>query len=123
MILQDKVLDTKCQLYSDIPSAHKVNLYGDINMVSGIPWPNMNLMPKWYRFRFLDASVSRSYILKVKDSTLKDVHQDVCKVIGNDGGYRSDPVAIPLSGLLIGVAERYDVVCDFTSFQSQTLYL
>jgi len=123
MILQDKVLDTKCQHYSDISKAHKDDLYGDINLVSGIPWPNMNLQPKWYRFRFLVASVSRSYIIKIKDASLNDVHQNVCKVIGNDGGYRTNPVAIPLSGLIIGVGERFDVVCDFTSFASQTLYL
>jgi hypothetical protein len=29
----------------------------------------------------------------------------------------------PTAGLIIGVAERYEVVCDFGKFPGQTLYL
>jgi hypothetical protein len=67
LILNDKVLDNKCQLKIDRKKAHKNNLYGDINLVSGIPFPKMPLEPKWYRFRLLNAAVSRPYLLKIKD--------------------------------------------------------
>jgi FtsP/CotA-like multicopper oxidase with cupredoxin domain len=123
LILNDKVLDDKCQLFVDIFNAHENNLYGDINLVSGIPWPNMPLEPKWYRFRLLNAAVSRPWLLKVKDNTLKDVGQTICKVIAADGGYRNTPAQFPTTGLLIGVAERYEVVCDFSNFKGKTMYL
>ena len=122
MILSDKVLDDKCQLFADTFKAHKDDLYGDINLVSGIPFPNMPLEPKWYRFRLLNAAVSRPYLLKIKDAQNKDVSANICKVIAADGGYRNTPVAFPANGLLIGVAERYEIVCDFTNLKAKTLY-
>ena len=123
LILNDKVLNNRCQLHSDIFGAHKDNLYGDINLVSGIPWPKMPLEPKWYRFRLLNAAVSRPYLVKIKDDQLRDVSQDICKVIAADGGYRNTPVQFPTRGLLISVAERYEIVCDFTNFKGKSIYL
>ena len=41
----------------------------------------------------------------------------------NDGGYRYEPVQFPSTGLLIAVAERWDVVCDFSEYAGQTLYV
>ena len=123
MILADKVLDNKCQLYADTFGVHQNNLYGDVNLVSGIPWPRMDLEPKWYRFRLLNAAVSRPWLLKVKDERLQDVGPSICKVIAADGGYRNTPVKFPVDGLLLGVAERYEVVCDFTNFKGKSMYL
>ena len=123
LILSDKVLDNKCQLFQDHLIYHKNNLYGDINLVSGIPWPKIALEPKFYRFRLLNAAVSRPYLLKVKDENLVDVGPNVCKMIASDGGYRNSPVPFPAGGLLMGVAERYEVVCDFTNFKGQSMYL
>ena len=125
MILNDRVLDNKCQLFIDVFDNHKNNLYGDINVVSGIPFPNMFLEPKWYRFRVLNAAVSRPYLVKLKlESTngVIDVGHNLCHVIAGDGGYRNSPVAFPEKGLLIGVAERYEVVCDFSSQAGKILY-
>ena len=122
MILTDKVLDNKCQLFADNLDVHKDSLYGDINLVSGIPFPVMNMEPKWNRFRVLNAAVSRPYLLKIKDSQLNDISQNLCKIIATDGGFRNTPVNYPREGLLIGVAERYEFVCDFSRLKSQTLY-
>ena len=123
MILSDKVLDDKCQLLADITGVHQTNLYGDINLVSGVPFPLMPMEPKFYRFRFLNAAVSRPWLIKVKSGTdLRDVGPSVCKVIATDGGYKHAPTQFPTTGLLIGVAERYEVVCDFSSFKGQELY-
>jgi FtsP/CotA-like multicopper oxidase with cupredoxin domain len=123
LILNDKVIDSKCQLYSDIYKRHKDDLYGDINVVSGIPFPNMKLDPKWYRFRLLNAAVSRPYLLKIVDENLKEISSNICKIIAADGGFRDDPANFPTTGLLIGVAERYEVVCDFSKLQNKVLYL
>ena len=37
------------------------NLYGDVVLVNGKPWPVMQVERRKYRFRILNASVSRSY--------------------------------------------------------------
>lgn len=123
LILNDKVLDSKCQLYSDIHKQHKDDLYGDINLVSGIPFPNMKLDAKWYRFRLLNAAVSRPYLLKIVDEQNKEISSTICKIIAADGGFRDDPADFPTDGLLIGVAERYEVVCDFSKLKNKVLYL
>ena len=123
LILNNKVLDSKCQLYSDIHKQHKDNLYGDINLVSGIPFPNMKLDAKWYRFRLLNAAVSRPYLLKIVDEQNKEISSTICKIIATDGGFRDEPADFPTDGLLIGIAERYEVVCDFSKLKNKVLYL
>jgi FtsP/CotA-like multicopper oxidase with cupredoxin domain len=122
-MLSDKVLDSKCQLYYNHEGPHRNNIYGDINMVNGQPWPNMPLAAGWMRFRFLNAAMVRPYLIKIKDSKGADVAQDICHVIAADGGYRARSVPFPVEGLQIGVSERYEVVCNFESFAGQTLYL
>jgi FtsP/CotA-like multicopper oxidase with cupredoxin domain len=48
--------------------AHRNNVYGDITLVSGVPYPLMELQPKWYRLRFLNTGITRPYLLKIKDA-------------------------------------------------------
>jgi FtsP/CotA-like multicopper oxidase with cupredoxin domain len=122
MVLSDKVLDNKCQLFSDPLGVHEDDLYGDINLVSGIPFPKMPMEPKWYRFRFLNAAVARPYLLKLKDHRLNDIGSRLCKIIATDGGFRNTPVNFPVGGLLIGVAERYEVVCNFSNYAGRIVY-
>ena len=122
MILQDKVLDNKCQLRYSYFEDHQDNLYGDINTINGIPFPQMNLEPKWYRFRILNAAASRPYLFKIKDHNLNDISQRLCRVIATDGGFRNTHIAFPVEGLLIGVAERYEIVCNFANYGSRTIY-
>lgn len=38
VILTDAVLTPDCQLYYDYFGPHNRNLYGDINLINGIPW-------------------------------------------------------------------------------------
>jgi FtsP/CotA-like multicopper oxidase with cupredoxin domain len=122
MILADKVIDNKCQLTVNHFGEHENDLYGDINLVSGIPFPLMNLEPKWLRFRFLNAAVSRPYLLKIKDSKLNDISQRICRIIATDGGFRRTHIAFPPEGLLIGVAERYEIVCNFSGYAGREVY-
>jgi len=116
-------LDNKCQNFIDTIKVHRDDFYGDINLLSGIPYPNMPLDAKWYRFRLCNTAVSRPYLVKIKDSKLVDISQDICWVIAGDGGYRGSPVRFPRAGLLIGVAERYEIVCDFRAKKNEVLYL
>jgi FtsP/CotA-like multicopper oxidase with cupredoxin domain len=120
-ILNDKLIDNKCQLYMDHHKIHKDDFYGDINTVSGIPFPNIRLESKTYRFRILNAAVSRPYLLQIRDSKNQEVSSKICSIIASDGGYRDSPTSFPTTGLLIGVAERYEIVCDFSNYKSQEL--
>jgi FtsP/CotA-like multicopper oxidase with cupredoxin domain len=120
-ILNDKLIDNKCQLYIDNAKVHKDNFYGDINLISGIPFPNINLDPKTYRFRLLNAAVSRPFLLQIRDSNNIEISSKICTIIATDGGYRDRPVSFPVGGLLIGVAERYEIVCDFSNYKNQEL--
>jgi len=122
MMLSDKVIDEKCQLYSDHFDVHKNDLYGDINLVNGIPFPEMNIEPRWNRFRILNAAVSRPYLLKIKDHRLNDISQRLCRIIATDGGFRQNHIPFPAEGLLIGVAERYEIACNFAAYSSRTIY-
>lgn len=120
-ILNDKLIDNKCQLYMDHHKIHKDDFYGDINTVSGIPFPNIRLESKTYRFRILNSAVSRPYLLQIRDSKNQEVSSKICSIIASDGGYRDSPTSFPTTGLLIGVAERYEIVCDFSNYKSQEL--
>ena len=121
-ILADKLLDNKCQLFIDHHKIHKDDFYGDINTISGIPFPNINLDPKTYRFRLLNAAVSRPYLLQIRTSKNIEISSKICTIIASDGGYRDTPTYFPTTGLLIGVAERYEIVCDFSEYKNQELY-
>ncbi len=122
MILADKLIDNKCQLTVDHFGVHEDDLYGDINLVSGIPFPIMNMEPKWLRFRLLNAAVSRPYLFKIKDHRLNDISQRICRIIAADGGFRRTHIPFPPEGLLIGVAERYEIVCNFAGYAGREVY-
>lgn len=45
------------------PIDERTSLYGDVITVNGVPWPFQQVEPRKYKFRLLDASISRSYSL------------------------------------------------------------
>jgi FtsP/CotA-like multicopper oxidase with cupredoxin domain len=44
---------------------HHDQLWGDINLVNGQPWPFLDISASWQRFRILNADISRPRILMV----------------------------------------------------------
>ena len=83
-------------------------IYGDVILVNGVPWPKMQVEPRKYRFRVLNASVSRSYDLSL------DTHEPLI-VIGTDGGLMPHPQYC--SHVKVGMAERYEIVIDFAKYR------
>ncbi len=61
---------------------HEDMHFGDVNLVSGIPWPTVTLDNEVVHFRFLVASVSRPYLLHIKDEYGNKVGQNYCVVSG-----------------------------------------
>src|SRR4051794_10926203 len=79
---------------------------GDVILVNGVPWPVMDVQKRRYRFRVLNASISRSFNLSLSDPRAK------MWVIATDGGFMPKPQLI--TSLKVGMSERYEVIIDFT---------
>src|SRR5207248_9757676 len=50
-------------------SSHVVDFYGDVITVNGRSWPYLSVAPRPYRFRLLNGSESRHYVLSVAPPT------------------------------------------------------
>jgi spore coat protein A len=85
--------------------------FGNMIMVNGNTWPFQTVEKRRYRFRFLNGCQSRFLILDFNNIPGVEVWQ-----IGNEGGFLAAPVNITALGntLLLGLAERADVIVDFT---------
>ena len=73
--------------------------------------------------RFLNVATSRPFLIKFKNEYGRDVGPEICRVIASDGGYRDEPVVFPPEGLQMGIAERYEVVCNFARYAGRQLYV
>lgn len=98
--------------YSDISPIWNPEFFGNTMVVNGRTWPYLEVEPRRYRFRFLNGCNSRFLILKFSDPNLTFWQ------IGSEGGFLPAPVELPQ--LLLGPAERADVIVDFSSFAPGT---
>ncbi|KAK8015953.1 blue copper oxidase cueO precursor [Apiospora marii] len=94
--------------------------WGDVIQVNGQPWPFLAVEPRKYRFRFLNAAVSRSFALYfVRASALNG--KLPFQVIASDAGLLAKPVQV--SDMYVAMAERYEIVFDFSGFAGESLEL
>jgi FtsP/CotA-like multicopper oxidase with cupredoxin domain len=86
--------------------------FGNTIMVNGNTWPFQTVQKRRYRLRFLNGCQARVLILDFANIPGVQVSQ-----IGNEGGFLAAPVDITAAGnrLLMGLAERADVIVDFTN--------
>jgi spore coat protein A, manganese oxidase len=107
LILSDKAFAANgALLFND--NGHS-STFGDVVLVNGVPWPNMTVKRRKYRFRVLNAAVSRGFKLGLSDGS-------PLTVIGTDGGLMPAPQPVP--SFRIGMAERYEVVVDFSKYSA-----
>ncbi|MFO7653486.1 MAG: multicopper oxidase domain-containing protein [Candidatus Krumholzibacteriia bacterium] len=103
-----------------VPSAI-AEFFGDFILVNATAWPVLEVEPRKYRFRLLNGSDSRFYVIELRDDRFDGAAQEFLQ-IGTDTGLLPTPVA--LDRLLIAPGERMDLVIDFASFSPGTeLYL
>lgn len=116
LILQDKRLGSDGRLIFD--DNNQRSLYGDIILVNGVPWPQMQVANRKYRFRVLNASTSRNYQLSLSQKQESQTSGEKLIVIGTDAGLFDEPVELvsPLQSLPVGMAERYDIIIDFSQY-------
>ncbi|KAJ4346273.1 hypothetical protein N0V95_005538 [Ascochyta clinopodiicola] len=99
------------------PKDETTSLWGDVIHVNGQPWPFHKVEPRKYRLRFLDASISRAFKLTFEaDGKTIPFH-----VIGADTGLLTKPVQT--SNLEISMAERWEVVFDFSQYAGKNVTL
>jgi FtsP/CotA-like multicopper oxidase with cupredoxin domain len=115
----DKIYDpTSGQLVFDLFNLD--GILGDKFLVNGVIQPFLQVQPRRYRFRLLDTGPSRFYEFFL--TQLNNLNQaNPFFVIANDGNLLPNPVQV--NSVRIGVAERVDIIIDFSSFAGQTVYL
>jgi spore coat protein A, manganese oxidase len=96
-----------CTGPSDVPPIWNPEFFGNTMVVNGGTWPYLEVEQRRYRFRFLNGCNSRFLILKLSAAGIPFWQ------IGADGGFLPAPVM--LDHLLMGPAERADVIVDFTN--------
>ena len=98
--------DPACGGESDVAPIWNPEFFGNAIVVNGATWPSLDVQQRRYRFRFLNGCNSRFLILRMSNGL--PLWQ-----IGNEGGFLPAPVELP--ELLLGPAERADVIVDFTN--------
>jgi FtsP/CotA-like multicopper oxidase with cupredoxin domain len=167
LMIQDRQFDTNGQLYfPDSDNAANLNgppsapdkhpfwipeFFGDVMTVNGKSWPTMEVQPRRYRFRLVNASNARFLIMQMFNQQGVDIHVNGAPgpavwQIGSDGGLFNTPVKLddPANGanacagapvgnnvdvgagakcLFLAPAERADVIVDFGGQAGKTFTL
>lgn len=165
LLIMDRQFDTNGQIYfpdgnpsnaglngdPGNPTIHPYAIpefFGDVICVNGKSWPYLEVEPRRYRFRMLDASNARMYAMQLADELGNTSGPTVPNIwqIGSDGGLFDKPVSInsfvpftwnpedttatPYGSpvydsprLFISPAERMDLIIDFTSFEGKVFTL
>ena len=129
---------------SDISAIWNPEFFGNTMVVNGVEWPTFEVEPDLYRFRLLNGCDSRFlnlsmfvvnpdgtlgaevpfYQIGAEQSLLPNVVQVKTgfKTVlpGNGTIPAATPAASPYEALLMGLAERADVIVDFTGFAMPT---
>jgi spore coat protein A len=98
---------------TDVSPIWNPEFFANMIMVNGNTWPYQTVERRRYRLRFLNGCQSRFLILD-----FGDIPGIVVWQIGNEGGFLAAPVNLTAdtgNRLLMGLAERADLIVDFTN--------
>ena len=88
--------------------------WGQFVTVNGMVWPRVEVDPKAYRLRMLNASDTRTYVFTFANG------MRFWKV-GGDGGFLD--AAVEITHLVLAPAQRADVVVDFSAYAGDQIVL
>jgi FtsP/CotA-like multicopper oxidase with cupredoxin domain len=117
MVFNDKVFDSVTGLLK-FDLFNTDGILGDKFLVNGKIQPVLHVSPRRYRFRWLNTGPSRFYqhFLLGPNNSTKSFWQ-----ISTDGNLLERPVQV--NSARISVAERVDVIVDFTNDAGKTFYI
>ncbi|MEG0772623.1 multicopper oxidase [Clostridium sp.] len=123
LMIQDKVFNEDGSLFypnnavppveNPVPSTPSF-FFGNTIAVNGKLWPYLEVEPRKYRFRILNASNLRAYGISLSNGGT--FHQ-----IGTELGLLHHPVEI--NSFVLEPAERIDVIIDFSKFEEKEITL
>jgi FtsP/CotA-like multicopper oxidase with cupredoxin domain len=119
MVIQDRRLDGDGQLLFN--DNLQRSLYGDVMLVNGVPWPRLQVQDRKYRFRILNGGTSRVLNLGAQADIDGRPMPLPLVVVASDSGLLPSPM--PTRRLRMGVAERYEVVIDFSGLAGREVFL
>jgi FtsP/CotA-like multicopper oxidase with cupredoxin domain len=111
LIMSDGTLDQDGQYFFDIFTTD--GMIGDLPLVNFGYAPFMEVLPRKYRFRILNACMSRFFQLAIAGPTGATVP---FWFIANDGNFVINPITLASLDQQ-GIAERYDIIVDFSRFR------
>jgi FtsP/CotA-like multicopper oxidase with cupredoxin domain len=118
LMFTDRVFDEETRLLC-FDLFNLDGILGDKFLVNGKIQPYFNVQPRRYRFRLLDAGPSRFYQFFLTD--LQNLGaQNKFWFIANDGNLIPRPIEV--NSVRLGVAERADIIIDFSQYAGKTLY-
>lgn len=112
LIVSDGATDRFGQYFFDIFTTD--GFVGDMPLVNMSYAPYMEVLPRKYRFRTINCSMSRFIKLAIADPSGKNLP---FWFIANDGNLVQTPLKLTELDEQ-GIAERYDIVVDFSKFKN-----
>ena len=118
LVLCDRIFDLEGQLYYPVSAVPKTvwvpEFFGNTILVNGKIAPFLEVEPRKYRFRVLNAANGRFFHLSLDHG--QGFHQ-----IGTDQGLL--PMTVPLKQVGLAPAERADLIVDFTDHAGDQIVL
>jgi FtsP/CotA-like multicopper oxidase with cupredoxin domain len=111
LIISDGATDQNGQYFFDVFTTD--GFLGDLPLVNFAYAPFFEVLPRKYRFRILAAGMSRFWKFALANANGQAVP---FQFIANDGNLVVNPIALTTLDHQ-GVAERYDIVVDFSRFR------
>lgn len=90
------------------------SFFGETIVVNGKIWPYLEVEPRKYRFRILNAANAQFFHLRLDSN-------QIFYQIGTDSGFLEQPIGI--RSILLAPAERVDVIIDFTNLEGKSIIL
>src|SRR5438309_1308712 len=151
LMIQDRQFDTSGQLlFPDSPQNPSLvdgppgnpglhpfwipEFFGDVMLVNGRSWPHLDVEPRRYRFRVVNAPNARFLRMGLADSDSGAQGPPIWQ-IGTDGGLLDRPVKLlglveqpatdpsPTTRLFLAPSERGDIILDFTGLAGKRFTL